>query len=102
MTGNIMYDCKSSGKYYHFIRLMGREASNITLETALQTRPNYTLISEEVRKEGMTLASITKTLCDLICKRHNIQKDHGVILVPEIGRAVQQECRDRSRMPSSA
>ena len=50
--GNIMYDCRSSGKYYHFIRLMGREASNITLACALQTRPNSAFIGEEIRQAG--------------------------------------------------
>ena len=55
LVGNIMVDCESSKKYYHFIRLMGRSASHITLECALQTHPNVTLIGEEVRAQKQSL-----------------------------------------------
>lgn len=60
MIGNVAFDALSSRKYYHFIRLMGRAASNITLEAALQTQPNVTLIGEEVMTRKQDLASVTK------------------------------------------
>lgn len=60
MIGNIMIDSASAGKYWHFIRLMGRAASHITLECALQTHPQAALISEEVAEQRLGLADITK------------------------------------------
>lgn len=79
LIGNIARDALSSKKYYHFIKLMGRSASHITLECALKTHPNLTLISEE----HLTLAQITKKICDLIQQRCAEKKDYGVILIPE-------------------
>lgn len=79
LIGNIARDALSSKKYYHFIKLMGRSASHITLECALKTHPNLTLISEE----QLTLAQITKKICDLIQERCAQRKDYGVILIPE-------------------
>lgn len=73
-----------SGKgYYYFVRLMGRSASHIALECALQTRVNSVLIGEEVEQQKQTLSQITKELADLICKRSDLKKNYGVILVPE-------------------
>ena len=60
LIGNVGQDTLSSQKYYHFVRLMGRAASNIALECALQTRPNVCLISEEVEAKKMTLSAITQ------------------------------------------
>lgn len=60
LIGNVCQDTLSSQKYYHFIRLMGRAASNIALECALQTRPNICLISEEIEKKHMSLSEITQ------------------------------------------
>lgn len=60
MVGNIMMDAASARKYWHWIRLMGRSASHITLECALQTHPQVALISEEVAAQHLSLASITK------------------------------------------
>lgn len=79
LIGNIMRDALSAKKYYHFIKLMGRSASHITLECGLKTHPNLTLISEE-RK---TLAQITGEICNLIEKRAALKKNYGVILIPE-------------------
>lgn len=73
----------SSKGYYYFVRLMGRSASHIALECALQTRVNSVLIGEEVEKERKTLSQITRELADLICKRGELGKNYGVILVPE-------------------
>ena len=60
LIGNIMIDAASAGKYWHWIRLMGRAASHITLECALQTHPQIALISEEIAAKGLGLADITK------------------------------------------
>lgn len=82
-VGNIQTDCVSTGKYYHFIRLMGREASHLTLETALQCRPNMTFIGEEVRAKGLSLHDLTDSLCDMVCKRAKSGKNHGIVVIPE-------------------
>ena len=83
MIGNIERDALSAKKYYHFIKLMGRSASHITLESTLLTHPNLALIGEEVAAKKMTLAQITAEITDLIEKRSKAGKDYGVILVPE-------------------
>lgn len=81
--GNLCVDAMSGRGYYYFVRLMGRSASHIALECALQTRVNWVLIGEEVEKEKQTLSMITKQLANLICKRDELKKNYGVILVPE-------------------
>ncbi|GJP45206.1 hypothetical protein CLOM_g4625 [Closterium sp. NIES-68] len=81
--GNVMTDARSGGKYYHFVRLMGRAASHITLECALQTHPNITLVGEEVFAKGMTLGQVTNHIADVICKRADAGKNFGVVLIPE-------------------
>jgi len=81
--GNLCVDALSSKGYYYFVRLMGRSASHIALECALQTRVNWVLIGEEVEKHSMTLSQITQQLADIICKRAERGKNYGVILVPE-------------------
>ncbi|KAH0477637.1 MAG: hypothetical protein KVP17_001722 [Porospora cf. gigantea B] len=68
---------------YHFVRLMGRSASNITLECAMQTRPNLTFIGEEVLAGNRSLKSLVDEIVDLVKLRHSQKKDYGVILVPE-------------------
>ena len=65
MIGNICRDALSAKKYTHFIKLMGRSASHIALECALQTHPNITLISEEIVAKKMTLQQITEMICDI-------------------------------------
>lgn len=83
IIGNIARDALSSKKYYYFIKLMGRSASHIALECALQTHPNVALISEEIAAKNMTVAQVTNLICDVICERAQLKKDYGVILIPE-------------------
>lgn len=83
IIGNILRDSLSAKKYYYFIKLMGRSASHIALECALQTHANLTLISEEIQEQHKTLQQITAEICDLICARAKVGKDYGVILIPE-------------------
>ncbi|XP_073121029.1 pyrophosphate--fructose 6-phosphate 1-phosphotransferase subunit beta isoform X2 [Henckelia pumila] len=83
MIGNVMVDARSTGKYYHFVRLMGRAASHITLECALQTHPNITLIGEEVAAQKQTLKHVTDYIADVVCKRAERSYNYGVILIPE-------------------
>ena len=83
LIGNLGQDTLSSQKYYHFVRLMGRAASNIALECALQTRPNVCLISEEIEAKKMTLLEITKEVVAVILARAEQGKDYGIVLLPE-------------------
>lgn len=83
LIGNICLDTLSSKKYYHFIRLMGRSASHIALECALQSQVNCVLIGEEVEAKKQTLSEITNDLAEMICTRANNNSNYGVILVPE-------------------
>lgn len=83
IIGNILRDSLSAKKYYFFIKLMGRSASHIALECALQTHANLTLISEEIQDQRKTLQQISSEICDMICARAKLGKDYGVILIPE-------------------
>ncbi|GKU89898.1 hypothetical protein SLEP1_g3970 [Rubroshorea leprosula] len=83
MIGNVMVDARSTGKYYHFVRLMGRAASHITLECALQTHPNITIIGEEVAAKKQTLKNVTDYIVNVILKRADLGYNYGVILIPE-------------------
>ncbi|KAK1405457.1 Pyrophosphate--fructose 6-phosphate 1-phosphotransferase subunit beta [Heracleum sosnowskyi] len=83
LIGNVMVDARSTGKYYHFVRLMGRAASHITLECALQTHPNVTIIGEEVAAQNFTLKNVTGYITDIICKRAELGYNYGVVLIPE-------------------
>lgn len=83
MIGNIMVDARSTGKYYHFVRLMGRAASHITLECALQTHPNIAIIGEEVCLHKLTLRQVTNAMADVVCKRAAMGNHYGVFLIPE-------------------
>ncbi|TQD78607.1 hypothetical protein C1H46_035845 [Malus baccata] len=83
MIGNVMTDARSTGKYYHFVRLMGRAASHITLECALQTHPNITIIGEEVAAKKLTLKNVTDHIVNVILKRADLGYNYGVILIPE-------------------
>lgn len=83
LIGNIERDANSAKKYWHFIKLMGRSASHIALECALQTQPNVCLISEEVEANKMTLGQVTDYLCAIIAKRAENGENFGVILIPE-------------------
>jgi len=83
LIGNIARDSTSAVKYWHFIRLMGRSASHVTLECALQTHPSIALISEEIQAKGTTLAEIVESIVDVIVKRAEAGRNYGVLLVPE-------------------
>lgn len=83
LVGNICRDVNSARKYWHFIRLMGRSASHITLEVGLKTQPNIVLIGEEVLAKKMTLSQIVNGITDIIVKRAAMKKNFGVVLVPE-------------------
>ena len=83
LIGNIARDANSSKKYWHFVRLMGRSASHITLECALQTQPNAAIISEEVLAKKQSLQSIVKKLADIVDIRARNGIDFGVVLIPE-------------------
>lgn len=83
LVGNIERDMNSARKYWHFVRLMGRSASHITLEVALKTQPNAVLVGEEVLAKKMTLGQVVKNLVDLIVKRAKAGKNYGIVLVPE-------------------
>ena len=79
IIGNIARDALSAKKYYHFIKLMGRSASHIALECAMATRPNLTLIGEEQK----SLNEIVTEITDLICRRYEVGKEYGIVLIPE-------------------
>ena len=83
LVGNIERDMNSARKYWHFVRLMGRSASHITLEVAFKTHPNAVLIGEEVLAKKMTLGQVVNQLVDLIAKRAKAGKNYGIVLVPE-------------------
>jgi len=83
LIGNICRDATSAVKYWHFIRLMGRAASHVALECALQTHPNITLISEEFQAKGTTLQEIVDYIADVIIKRAEAGKNYGILVVPE-------------------
>ena len=83
VIGNIQRDCNSAKKYYHFIKLMGRSASHIALECALETQPNICLISEEVLAKRMTLDNIVNYICYVISERAKMGWNFGTVLIPE-------------------
>jgi diphosphate--fructose-6-phosphate 1-phosphotransferase len=83
VIGNIERDANSARKYWHFIKLMGRSASHIALECALQTQPNICLISEEIEKKDMTLNQIVEEIATAVAKRAADGNNFGVVLIPE-------------------
>jgi pyrophosphate--fructose-6-phosphate 1-phosphotransferase len=83
LVGNICRDARSGRKYYHFIKLMGRSASHVTLEVALQTRPNIAIISEELKALNMTLDDVVSFIANVVARRASAGKNYGVVLVPE-------------------
>ena len=98
LIGNIERDCNSARKYWHFIKLMGRSASHIALECALQTQPNICLISEEIEAKDQTLNDIVENIADVVAYRAAQGNNFGVVLIPEgliefvpaIGRLIQE------------
>ncbi|MDR1168016.1 MAG: diphosphate--fructose-6-phosphate 1-phosphotransferase [Heliobacteriaceae bacterium] len=83
LIGNIQRDANSAKKYWHFIKIMGRSASHVALEAALQTQPNITLISEEVAEKKMSLEQIVNYIVNIVDKRSEQGKNFGTIIVPE-------------------
>ncbi|MBQ8668547.1 diphosphate--fructose-6-phosphate 1-phosphotransferase [bacterium] len=83
LIGNIQRDANSAKKYWHFVKIMGRSASHVALEAALQTQPNITLISEEVEAKKMSLSSIIDYMTDIIVRRANAGKNFGIAVIPE-------------------
>ena len=83
LIGNIQRDANSAKKYWHFIKLMGRSASHVCLEAALQTQPNITLIGEEVENKKQSLDEIVSYMADIIARRGNMGKNFGIALIPE-------------------
>ena len=98
LIGNIERDCNSARKYWHFIKLMGRSASHIALECALQTQPNICLVSEEIESKDQTLYDIVEYIAGVVAYRAEQGNNFGVVLIPEgliefipaIGRLIQE------------
>jgi len=83
IVGNIERDANSAKKYWHFVKVMGRSASHVALETALQTQPNICLIGEEVAAKKMSLAQITDYIADSVATRAAKGWNFGVAIIPE-------------------
>jgi len=83
IIGNLAKDSLSAMKYYFFVKLMGRSASHLTLECALQTQINLALISEEIAENKYSLFDVVQQIADLVCERAKANKHYGVILIPE-------------------
>ena len=83
LIGNIERDCNSARKYWHFIKLMGRSASHIALECALQTQPNICIVSEEVEAKDQTLNDIVEYIAGVVAERAAQGNNFGVVLIPE-------------------
>lgn len=83
LIGNIQRDCFSAKKYWHFIKLMGRSASHIALECALQTQPNICIISEEVEAKNMTLDDVVSNIAETVAARAKYGNNFGTVLIPE-------------------
>ncbi|WP_430811822.1 MULTISPECIES: diphosphate--fructose-6-phosphate 1-phosphotransferase [unclassified Carboxylicivirga] len=83
LIGNIQRDANSAKKYWHFIKLMGRSASHIALECALQTQPNITIISEEVEAKQQTLDDVVSYITNIVVTRAQNGDNFGTVLIPE-------------------
>ncbi len=83
LIGNIQRDCNSAKKYWHFIKLMGRSASHIALECALQTQPNICLVSEEIEANNMSLDQIVDYIAGIVAARAADGNNFGTVLIPE-------------------
>ena len=98
LIGNIERDCNSARKYWHFIKVMGRSASHIALECALQCQPNVCLVSEEVQAKDQSLNDIVESIASVVAYRAAQGNNFGVVLIPEgliefvpaIGRLIQE------------
>ena len=83
VIGNIQRDCNSARKYWHFIKLMGRSASHIALECALQVQPNICIVSEEVEAKEMSLDDVVTYIAQVIADRAADGNNFGTVLIPE-------------------
>ena len=83
LIGNIQRDCNSARKYWHFIKLMGRSASHVALECALQTQPNICLVSEEVEAKAMSLDDVVTYIANAVAVRAAKGENFGTVLIPE-------------------
>ena len=83
VIGNIQRDCNSARKYWHFIKLMGRSASHIALECALQTQPNVCIISEEVESKNLSMDDVINQVAEVVAKRAANGDNFGTVLIPE-------------------
>jgi pyrophosphate--fructose-6-phosphate 1-phosphotransferase len=83
LIGNIERDCNSARKYWHFIKVMGRSASHIALECALQTQPNICLISEEIEQKAMSLDDIVEYIANAVAARAADGNNFGTVIIPE-------------------
>lgn len=83
LVGNILQDTPSSRKYWHFVKLMGRSATHVGLEVALQTKPSVAFVSEEIAEKKLSLSQLVDILCRAIARRAAKGMDYGVALIPE-------------------
>ncbi len=83
VIGNIQRDCNSAKKYWHFIKLMGRSASHIALECALQTQPNICIVSEEVEAKNQSLDDVVEYIAKTVAARAAVGDNFGTVLIPE-------------------
>ncbi len=83
LIGNIQRDCNSARKYWHFIKLMGRSASHIALECALQCQPNICLVSEEIEAKALSLDAVVEYIASAVVERAKDGKNYGTVLIPE-------------------
>ncbi len=83
VIGNIQRDCNSARKYWHFIKLMGRSASHIALECALQVQPNICIVSEEVEQKEMSLDDVVTYIAQVVADRAAAGNNFGTVLIPE-------------------
>ena len=83
LIGNIQRDANSAKKYWHFIKIMGRSASHVALEAALQTQPNIKIISKKIKEKKMSLEQIVNYMTNIIVKRANNGKNFGIAIIPE-------------------
>ncbi len=83
VIGNIQRDCNSARKYWHFIKLMGRSASHIALECALQVQPNVCIVSEEVEEKNMSLDDVVTYIAQVVANRAADGNNFGTVLIPE-------------------
>ena len=83
LIGNIERDCNSAKKYWHFVKVMGRSASHVALECALETQPNICLIGEEVAEKKLSLSQIADQIADSVEQRSKTEGNFGVVIIPE-------------------